>query len=107
MTENCWVGGKALTETNKKIRSLYKTPTYNCKINKAFFKKYHSQLIFFPLLLPGIQQPCSSNYILCTSTFLRHFIEYALLRGSEGTLCGARGEALWQEMVLGHFKGLE
>ena len=42
--------------------------------------------------------------------FLRHFIEYALLKGSGGTpppppLYWVRGEAPWQKMVLGHFKG--
>ena len=38
---------------------------------------------------------------------MRHFIEYTLPEGL-GVLLpvyGARGEALWQKMVLGHFKG--
>ena len=34
------------------------------------------------------------------------FLECALLRGlGVFSLYGARGEALWQEMVLGHSKG--
>ena len=43
-----------------------------------------------------------------SGTFLRHFIEHALLRGS-GVLTSVwgQGEDLWQEMDLGHSKGLK
>ena len=38
--------------------------------------------------------------------FLMHFIEYALFKGVP-PLYGARGEAMWRKMVLGHFEGLK
>ena len=48
----------------------------------------------------------SSDLAHSSGAFLGHLIEYILLRWSWGTLPdGARGEALCQEMVLGHFKG--
>ena len=44
---------------------------------------------------------------LHAGAFLRHFIEYALLKGS-GVLTPVwgQGEAMWQKMVVGHSKGL-
>ena len=42
------------------------------------------------------------KYRSLSGTFLRHFIEYALLKGSGGTP-PCMGEGLWQKKVLGHF----
>ena len=46
------------------------------------------------------------SFIVCacikrpSGAYMRHFIEYAILRGLGAlSLYGARGEALWQEMV--------
>ena len=41
---------------------------------------------------------------MVAGAFLGHFIEYALL-GGLGVTLPVWGEALWQAMVLGHFKG--
>ena len=47
-------------------------------------------------------------YWVYPGALLRHFIEYAILRGLvELPLYGARGEALWQKMVFRHSKGLK
>ena len=46
--------------------------------------------------------------IISSVAYLRHFIEYALLRGSGGSpLYGSMGEAMWQKMVFVQSKGLK
>ena len=65
---------------------------------------------FFLLHMLGTSNYCFllKIYRVYTGALLRHFIEYAILRGLVILpLYGARGEALWQNMVLGHSKGLK
>ena len=66
--------------------------------------------IIFLVTYARHQQPLFSlkNISGIPGALLRHFIEYAILRGLVVLpLYGARGEALWQKMVLGHSKGLK